>query len=586
LLIHEGMRALNSRLLEPAAAASAAEMVLRQLAADGIDTLFGIPGGPLLPVYEGLHDQRAAIRTVLARHEAGALFAADGFARVAGRPAACAVTAGPGSTNALSAAAVALRDMVPMFILAATPPLAAAGKGAAQDLDTVSLFRQVTKETFLLTAPERAAEVTRHLLHVSRAGRPGPVALCIPADVGRQRACAGEPLSPARYRVGGRPFDPEGVAAAARVLRGARRPAILAGYGAVVSGAGEALLALAQRLACPVASTPRAKGIFPESHPRSLGPFGFAGSALADRVIGDEADVLLVVGSRLGELSSASWTPRLGRKRLIQVDLVPDEIGRNYPVELGLIGDARATLQALCEVVEGAGPGRSRTRDRIGPAAAAARWLDRSGAGEGAGPLRPQRVMAALRDELPANAHLVCDIGNSMCWAIGLLVRDRPGRFHVNLTYGCMGHATPAAIGAQMASADPVVALVGDAAFAMTGSEVHVAVAEKLPGPVWVILDNQGMGMCHAGFALACQGRAPDSFFAHRYDAAAIAEALGAVAFRVERDDELVPALRSALAARRPALVQVRIDRDVVPPMGPRLEALSFASGDRPGGAS
>jgi acetolactate synthase-1/2/3 large subunit len=554
---------------------TAAGAVIGQLISSGVRVAFGIPGGPLMPVYEALYDRREDISTVLARREDGALFAADGYARVSGRMAGCVVTAGPGTTNMLSAAAVALHDFIPAFIIAATPPLSVAGKGAAQELDTVALLERVTKKTVLLTSAAQAGRVTRDLVHVALSGRLGPVALCLPSDVGSAEVepdvFSPTPV-PSRHRP--RPMDVSAVRRAMALLAEARRPAILAGYGALLSGASPAIVQLAERLGCPVASTPRAKGVFPERHVLSVGPFGFAGSRLADRVIGDEADALLVIGSRLGELSSGGWTQRLGDKKIIQVDVMEEMIGRNFPVEVALCGDAAAVAEAMCRELDGP-DGRPREPWHVeGPRAIPA-WLSPERGGHG-GPIRPEQVMSVLRREVSPQAHVFSDIGNTMCWAISLLTRDIPGRFHVNLTFGCMGHAIPGAIGGQFATTEPVVALLGDAAFAMTASEINVAVDNGLPGPVWVVLDNGGHGMCHVGFQRGCGGRAPSSFFRRGFDVVAMARGLGAEATLVTESEELAPAVREALARRSPTVICVKVDREASPPMAGRLEALSF----------
>jgi acetolactate synthase-1/2/3 large subunit len=328
---------------------------------------------------------------------------------------------------------------------------------------------------------------------------------------------------------------------------------------------------LAEQLGCPVASTPRAKGIFPERHPLSVGPFGFAGSRLAHKAVATDADVLLVVGSRMGELSSGGWTSQLATKRIVQLDLVPEAIGANYPIEVGLVGDARSSLEALSGLLE-----RPRPDAPSWCLSPAARWLEDEDLDRPpAAPVDPRRVLSVVRQVLPANGHLFCDIGNSMCWAVRHMVMDRPGQFHVNLTYGCMGHALPAAIGAVISGADPVLSLVGDSAFGMTASEIAVAVEGELPGPVWLVLDNGGNGMCHVGFKVGCGGRAPSALFGRPVGVADIAQAHGAMVFPVARSSDLERQLRAAIASRRPALVHIPVDPEAMPPMGGRLEALS-----------
>lgn len=327
--------------------ATVAECVEHVLVQHGIRVLPLLPGGPLTPLLEAVH-RRGRVRTVLCRHESGAVMMADGHYRLSRRLAAVAVTAGPGLSNAVTAVALAHEEHIPLLIISAQVATDCVGRTAAQELDTVTLLRPVTKASRALTAAARTQATLSDLFRIATSGRPGPVHLSVSSDLWKQRAR----VEPARLpRTRPRPTDPRSIRQAWQLVARAERPVVLAGYGVVQSQAHEELVKLVRgwprlRVAC----TPRAKGVFPESHPQSLGVFGFAGHPSAERALLEESDMLLVIGSRLGEISSAGWDVRLGERPIVQIDIESAEIGRNFPVELGLVGDARELLRQLGEV--------------------------------------------------------------------------------------------------------------------------------------------------------------------------------------------------------------------------------------------
>lgn len=326
---------------------SVAECVEHVLVQHGIRVLPLLPGGPLTPLLEAVH-RRGRLRPVLCRHESGAVMMADGHYRLSRRLAAVAVTAGPGLSNAVTAVALAHEEHIPLLIISAQVATDCHGRTAAQELDTVTLLRPVTKASRALSAALRAQASLNDLFRIATSGRPGPVHLSVPSDLWRQRARI-EPAPLPRTRP--RPTDARSIRQAHERIACAQRPVVLAGYGVVQSQAHDELAKLVMRWPhVRVACTPRAKGVFPESHSQSLGVFGFAGHLLAERAVLEESDALLVVGSRLGEISSSGWDARLGQRPILQVDIESAEIGRNFPVELGLVGDARELLRQLREV--------------------------------------------------------------------------------------------------------------------------------------------------------------------------------------------------------------------------------------------
>jgi acetolactate synthase-1/2/3 large subunit len=328
------------------ASATVAECIEHTLVQHGIRVLPLLPGGPLTPLLEAVH-RKNRLRTVLCRHESGAVMMADGHYRLSRRMAAVAVTAGPGLSNAVTAVTLAHEEQIPLVIISAQVATGVYGRTAAQELDTVTLLRPVTKASRALSAAARTQAALSDLLRIATSGRPGPVHLSVPADFWRQRAS----VQPARLpRTRPRPIDARAIRQAAELIKRATKPVVLAGYGVVQSQAYDELLELVRRFPLlHMACTPRAKGAFPESHPQSLGVFGFAGQERAEKGVLVDSDLVLVVGSRLGEISSSSWDARMGQRPIIQIDIESAEIGRNFPVELGLVGDARELLRLLRE---------------------------------------------------------------------------------------------------------------------------------------------------------------------------------------------------------------------------------------------
>ncbi|MBK8871473.1 MAG: thiamine pyrophosphate-binding protein [Elusimicrobia bacterium] len=577
----------------PVTTLPAVQVLLAYLEQEGVDTIFGIPGGPLMPFFEGIFD-RGKIRPIIAKHEEGASFMADGYARVSGRLGVCCATTGPGATNALTGVACAYRDSVPILLVTAQVALSAFGKGAAQEssplgIDIVDMYRDVTKASVMLMTPEKIADITRHLLRTGLTGRPGPIHLSLPADMMKREAVA-DIRRPSQYRSPSELFDRQSVKNAAKLLFRAKRPAILAGYGVHISRAYDELLAVAERLNIPVATTPKGKGVFPENHALSLGVFGMAGSPQADAVIlSKEVDLLLAIGTSFGEASCHAWDPRVGEDRwILQIDVDEREIGKNYPVDVALVGNAKPVLKELdFELRRGSDwlQTKGGLVDRLdfvqkikeeNP-----RSFERNSMYSQEVPIRPQRVIAEIRRALPANGILFVDIGNVMAWALHYFEVQEPGTFFINMGFGSMGHAVAGVIGGKMAAPErPVVALVGDGSFAMNGLEVHTAVENKIP-VVWVVMNNGGHGMVHVGESIQFKGKFNTSLFNHRVDAAGIGEAVGALAFRVERPGEVEEALRKALCSGRPCVIDVRGDPRDRPPLGIRIATLERFFGGR-----
>ncbi len=567
---------------------SVASLVLEYLKQEGVDAVFGIPGGPATPLFDAL-GQDEAIRLISCRHESGAGFMACGYARMSGRPGVCFLTTGPGATNALTAVCAARADGLPVLAVTAQSSTADFGKGPLQDssydgIDTVSLFRPAVKLSMMVANPGQAAAAIRQCLRVAMSGRRGPVHLSLPGDVMRA-AVAADVQSPAHYRVASAPFDRQALLQACSRLLAARRPAILAGHGVALAQAQPELLELCELLKAPVATTPKAKGCFDESHSLSLGVFGLASAARARKyLLEGRADLLLVLGSSLHEMSTQGWDPRLRPEGgLVQVDLDAGALGRNYPVDVGVVGDVKATLRemtfALRRMLAHGEHGRIPEGDR--GFSSWARGVDEEDAAAFSDeePIKPQRLLAALERVLPRDAVVCLDVGGHTLWALSRLRADGRKVFLNNWgSFAAMGYGVAGAVGAKLAvPGRPVVAIVGDGGFGMSGMEVSTAVTYGVP-VVWVVFNDARYNAVYHGQRLQYGGRTAGAQFC-RMDLAAVARGLGAVGLSVRRPGNLEEAFRRALTCGRPAVVDVRVDADEVPPILSRVRSLeaSFA---------
>jgi acetolactate synthase-1/2/3 large subunit len=561
------------------------DVFLRYLEAEGVSHVFGIVGGLLYPLFASV-EASESLTLVHVKHEEGAAFMADGFARATGRLAVCAGTSGPGATNMLTGVACAFSDGVPMLVVTGQAASHALGKGAAQeasreDIDIVDMFRPVTKYSAMVTSAETLPHHLRRALRLALTGRPGPVHLNVPVDLW-EKASTEDWFDPKTYRPETRGFDRQAVQRAAEALLSAEYPVILAGSGVGVAGAQDHLRALVELLSARVATSPKAKGLFPEDHPQSLGILGNAGHREArDTILGEEVDVLFTVGASLSETSTFNWTPKFRpSKTLIQLDVDPDRIGRNYPVDVALVGDAQAILVELVyhihRLVRDGGQPASRWEERAAPLCGPARYDDAASRTSESVPVTPPRWRADLQEVLPDDAVVFSDIGGHMLFNLHHLSIGRRQRFILNMGFGSMGHGTVAPIGAAMANPGrPVFALIGDGCFTMNGLDLITAVEHDVP-VVWIVENNNMHGITWHCSKLLGGGKGLNTALARRpLEIAAMARAMGLHARVVERPGQMQDAVREALRLGGPCLIEVRVDGDVSPPLGERAKSLA-----------
>jgi acetolactate synthase-1/2/3 large subunit len=564
------------------------EIVARALADEGIPFTFGIPGTHNIELYDALASSKT-VRPVLVTDEQSASFMADAVWRASGRLACANVVPGAGLTHTLSGVAEAFMDTVPLLVLGCGIRRDTGTGYQLHDVDQLAIARPVTKGTFLAEDGESVYATIRRACRLAREGAPGPVMVEVPANVylfkhvPRFEAWADEPVK--------RPAPASGdVDRAADVLAKARRPLLYLGLGA--AGAGQDLVALAERLEAPVATTFQGKGVFPESHPLFLWPgFGEAAPGFVRKVAG-QCDATLAIGCRFGEVATASYglTPP---QPLVHVDIEPAVLGRNYPAAVPIAADAAAFVAALLPRLAG----RSRDAGLRGAIAAghAEVWREWLGEAKAKG-VRPAPLLRALQERFGPETIFTSDSGNGTFLAMECLRLDRPGRFLAPVDYSCMGYAVPAALGAKLARPEsPVVALAGDGAFLMTGLELLTAASLGLPVIVLVLHDGELAQI--AQFQSVAMNRKVASVLPD-YDLATLCRGLGVECLRLAHDADVGTILDQAQrgsAEGRPVVVDVAIDysrktfftRGVVKtnlrrlPWGDRLRFLGRALGRR-----
>lgn len=533
-------------------AATAARFVVESVRASGIGTVFGVPGVHALGLWAAL--EGSGIRYVGFRHEAAAAHGADGYGRATGRPGAVFLSTGPGAINALSALAEAHVSSSPVLAVVSAIPTRYAGRGRGylhETSDPMPAFAAVTRFAGRARSADELPDLLQRALDAAAGGRPGPALVEVPADV-LDAPLEAEPAAARSVRPA--PSE-DGVAEAALLLRLAARPLIWAGGGVLRSGAAKALARVAELTGAPVVTTFMGKGAIPEDHPLATGTLVRQPEVAA---LLRRADLCLAVGTRFSGMSTANWTLELP-SQLIHVDVDPGEIGRNYPVRLGVVADARAALEAIAGRLEAEAPA-----PRPWGAGEARRAREAALARARAGGPREMALLEAVRRAVPAEAVTVHDMTIPSYWAWAFLPVTRPGSFHSPYGFGSLGFSFPAALGVAAADPDrPVVAFCGDGGFLYHDRELATAAEHGLPVTA-LVFNDRSWGVLRS-FASARYGTEfgldlPGPDFVR------LAESFGVAAVRAEGPQELEGALREAVAAGRPRLVEVPGAWAVPPP--------------------
>jgi len=539
--------------------------LIRALEEEGVDVMFGLPGGAILPVYDPIID--SSIRHVLVRHEQGAGHMAEGYAHATGRPGVAMVTSGPAATNIVTPLCDAYLDSVPMVVVTGQVPYAAIGTDAFQECDTTGITQSITKHNFLVTEAQDIPRTIKEAFHIATTGRPGPVLVDIPKDIV-------DPVNPRSAMTwhGDVEMDLPGyhpqtavdlalIAAAAGLIRAAERPVLYVGGGILKARAADALRALAELTGISVVTTLMARGAFPDSHELCLGMPGMHGNYTAVTAM-QESDLLITLGARFDDRVTGKLDGFAPEAKIIHVDIDPAELGKVRRPDVAIQGDVRVAIEALVDELSGNGTGdadRSAWRSRISG------WQERCplayepwAPGE---PLKPQYVIERLRDATPDDTIVTSGVGQHQMWASQYWTFDHPYTWINSGGLGTMGFSIPAAIGAKVAFPDREVwAIDGDGCFQMTAQELVTATVENIPIKV-ALLNNSYLGMVRQW---------QEMFYDERYSEVSLssdvpdfkmwAESMGCVGIRVDDPDEVDVAIAKANEVDdRPVVIDFRV---------------------------
>ncbi|MBS3978012.1 MAG: biosynthetic-type acetolactate synthase large subunit [Syntrophomonadaceae bacterium] len=546
---------------------SGAQALIKCLKEAGVDTVFGIPGGSVLPVYDALYD--SGIRHVLVRLEQAGVHAASGYARIKGQPGVCLATSGPGATNLVTGLATAYMDSIPLVAITGQVPTSMVGTDAFQEVDITGITIPITKHNYLVKDVNDLPRILKEAFHIAGTGRPGPVLVDIPKDVAVAECLVKAPvevdLKGYKPNYQGHPTQIKNLV---RLIEEAERPLIYAGGGIVSSKASDLLVQLALAISAPVTTTLMGLGSFPEIHPLALGMLGLHGRPCANLAVG-EADLIIGLGVRFDDRVTGLIDKFAPQAKKVHVDIDPAEIGKNVEVNLPIVGELSLVMR---EVLRLTAPARRQS------------WLDRIQVLKEERPLRyrrdgnelrPQYIIEQLGELSRHQAIVTADVGQHQMWTAQYYGFARPGSFLTSGGLGTMGYGFPAAIGAQLADPDAlVVTVTGDGSFQMHLAEMATAVEQNLPVKI-LLLNNNNLGMVRQLQRHYCDNRYIGIEYTGNPDFMKLALCYGAAAYQIADKSEVRPVLAEALNNKRLTIIECLIKRcEMVYPMVPNAKGL------------
>jgi len=553
-----------------------ARILLESLKREGVDLVFGYPGGTVINLYDELMNVRE-IRHILPRHEQGGTHAADGYARATGKVGVAIATSGPGATNTVTGIATAYMDSIPMVVICGQVPTPLIGNDAFQEVDMIGITRPITKHSFLIRNPKDIPTIVRKAFYIARSGRPGPVLIDFPKDVQIAQA---EFKWPETIDIRGYKPNLEGhprqVEKAITMMMAARRPVMYVGGGVILANAAEELTQLARRLQFPVTTTLMGLGSFPENDPLALKMLGMHGAYAANMAM-TNSDLILAVGARFDDRVTGKIATFAPHAKIIHIDVDPTSIRKNVRVDLPIVGDTRDVLiKMLAELDKQADGIKQLHKNLTAWHEDVTGWKTKHPIGykQSTTTIKPQYVIQKLRELSNDDAIMATDVGQHQMWAAHYYNLIRPRSFISSGGLGTMGFGLPAAIGAQVACPDELIFnIAGDGSIQMNIQEMTTAVNYDLPVKI-AIINNGYLGMVRQWQEL---------FYNRRYshtelinpDFTKIAEAYGAVGMRIERRQDVAPALQEAISVKKPVVMDFVVEREEnVMPMVPPGEPL------------
>jgi acetolactate synthase-1/2/3 large subunit len=542
---------------------SGAEMVLTALADNGVDTIFGYPGGAVLPIYDAMFQQNR-VRHVLVRQEGGAVHAAEGYARSTGKVGCVLVTSGPGATNAVTGLLDAQMDSIPLVCITGQVPTHLIGNDAFQEADTTGITRPCTKHNYLVKDVNKLAEIIHEAFHVARSGRPGPVLIDLPKDI---QFATGEYRPPEDFSFTYRPpFEPDmaAIERAVEMIAAAERPLFYTGGGVINSGpdASTTLAELVRLTGAPCTSTLMGLGAFPASDKQFLGMLGMHGTYEANLAT-HGCDLLICVGARFDDRVTGKISAFSPGSKKIHIDIDASSINKNVRVDLPVVGDAGRALAAMLAVWRARG-----CKTKAGPLAEWWRQIEEWRAvdclaySKGDPVIKPQYALERLRAALAGrdDVYITTEVGQHQMWAAQFLPFEKPNRWMTSGGLGTMGYGLPAAVGVQMAHPEAtVIDVAGEASILMNIQEMSTAAQYRLPVKIF-IMNNKWMGMVRQWQELLHGGRFSESYTAALPDFVKLAEAFGGTGLRAETVADLDEAIAKMLSTPGPVILDVLVD--------------------------
>ena len=554
-----------------------AQILMKSLQDEGVEDIFGYPGGAVLDIYHEL--AKTDIQHILVRHEQGAIHAADGYARASGKVGVCLVTSGPGATNTVTGIANAFMDSIPVVILTGQVPTHLIGNDAFQEVDIVGITRPCTKHNYLVNNTEDLAKVIKEAFHIARSGRPGPVLIDLPKNVINTKT---EYIEPPEVKV--RSYNPtynpnkKQLSRVIKLVKEAQKPIIFAGGGVILSKAAKELTEFARKTQIPVTTSLMGLGAFPGPDPLSLGMIGMHGTFRANMSSGN-CDLIIAVGVRFDDRVTGKTDTFASQAKIIHIDIDPTSIRKNIPVAVPVVGDCKITMRQLNKLIDEEKMEGLKKKRRP--------WFKEIEEWKNTTPLaydqkdsiKPQFVVEKLYELTKGKAIITTEVGQNQMWAAQYYLFDNPGHFITSGGLGTMGFGFPAAIGAQIAYPDKlVVDIAGDASIQMNVQEMATAVQCNLPVKV-VVLNNGFLGMVRQFqeffydkcYSCTCMDHAPDFV--------KLAEAYGAVGLRAEKPEQVESVLQEGLSIPKPVIMDFIVEREesvypMVPAGAPITEML------------
>jgi len=551
-----------------------AQILMKVLKDEGVDTIFGYPGGAVLDFYDEL--SRTDFKHILVRHEQGAVHAADGFARASGKVGVCLVTSGPGATNTVTGIASANMDSIPLVIITGQVPSPLIGNDAFQEVDIVGITRPCTKHNYLVKKIEDLARTIKEAFFIAKSGRPGPVLIDIPKDITRSKTRYIKP-GEVKLKSYNPTYEPnlKQVRKVIELIKKAEKPVIFAGGGVILSGASDALIEFSRNTRIPVTASLMGLGAFPATDPLWLGMLGMHGTYRANMSIG-EADLLIAAGVRFDDRVTGKVEEFAKHAEIVHIDIDPTSIHKNIPVSVPVVGDCKKTLTHLNRLIEKIDLGNLNQRRKP--------WLKKISDWKKTAPLaykqgntiKPQFVVEKIYELTRGEAIITTEVGQNQMWAAQYYHFDKPNHFITSGGLGCMGFGLPAAIGAQAACPDKtVVDIAGDGSIQMNSQELATAVQFNLPVKI-AILNNGFLGMVRQWQELFYKTNYSWTHMNCTPDFVKLAEAYGAVGLRATKPEEVESVIKKAIRTPKPVIMDFLVEQNEnVYPMVPSGSAIT-----------